>query len=306
MPGAYAHLTVSNHAQKLARTAPISNDTKYALGAHLRFVELGAVSPDYPYLASGQSLWADHMHYHNTAQVLKSGVTHLRMLRGIERERATAWLFAFASHMATDMTIHPIVQNIVGPYKGNESAHRKCEMHQDTFIFQKMDLGDVGLTEHLKSGIASCHAPNEAGKLDPVVAALWLKILKDAYPTENTLTPDPDKWHSGFAMVLKAVTTANRLFPFSRHVATNLNLTYPELGSVEAKYITKLKTPEAVPMDYEQLFKRACENVLAVWIGLDNALTEKSNEFLDRLENWDLDTGKAVPAGRYVFWKEAA
>ena len=107
MPGAYAHITVVNHVQKLTKKTAMSIEAKYALGAHLKFSELGAVSPDYPYLATGQGLWADNMHYKNTSILLKTGITKLRGMTGTDREKALSWLFGFACHMATDMTIHP-------------------------------------------------------------------------------------------------------------------------------------------------------------------------------------------------------
>ena len=304
MAGAYAHITVVNHAQKMAKQTAMSKDTKYALGMHLKYAELGAVSPDYPYLAHGQSVWADNMHYKNTSMLLKNGIEKIRGLTGVDREKAISWLFGFAGHMTTDMTIHPIVEKIVGPYRGNESAHRKCEMHQDSYIFQRMDLGDLGLTEHLKTGIASCHAAGDIDRLDEGIATVWLNMLKAAYPgADQTVMPEPDKWHRGFTGLLKTLTTANRLFPFSRHVATGLNLTYPEVKEIDNKYIHNLKTPEA-NMSYEAVFERACKNVISVWEGLDLALSAKGNAFLDKLADWDLDTGRTVPQHAYVFWKK--
>lgn len=304
MSGAYAHITIVNHAQKMAGTSAISNEAKHALGRHLKYAELGSVSPDYPYLAAGQSHWADNMHYQNTSVLLRSGVEKIQGMTGTDREKAMSWFFGFAGHMATDMTIHPIVESIVGPYKGNESAHRKCEMHQDSHIFQKMDLGDLGLTEHLKSGIASCHASGDDKRLDEAISAVWLTMLKAAYPSgDQIVVPEPDKWHRGFTGLLKALTTANRLFPFSRHVATNLNLTYPEVKEIDSTYIHNLKTPET-RMSYDAVFERACKNVVSVWEGLDMAVSGKSTAFLDSLVNWDLDTGRAVTQHSYVFWKK--
>jgi len=306
MAGAYAHITVVNHVQKLAKKAAMSTEAKYALGMHLKFAELGAVSPDYPYLATGQSLWADNMHYNNTSALLKTGITKLQEMTGTEREKALSWLFGFAGHMVTDMTIHPVVEGIVGPYQANKSAHRKCEMHQDAFIFQKLDVGDVGLTEHLKTGIASCHVARDRQKLDGAISALWLAMLNAAYPGESpNVVAEPDKWHRGFTGILDALTTVNRLFPFSRHVATNLNLTYPAVAEVDNSYIVNLKTPEG-PMNYDAIFERACKNVLEVWEGLDMALTGESSAFLDTLDNWNLDTGRTVPKDAYVFWGKVA
>jgi hypothetical protein len=43
-----------------------------------------------------------------------------------------------------------------------------------------------------------------------------------------------------------------------------------------------------------------------VWKGLDDALAAGRSDALDRLEDWNLDTGRSVQTGRLVFWKEAA
>jgi hypothetical protein len=185
MAGAYAHITVVNHAQKLARNGLRSAEVKYALAMNLRYLELGAVSPDCPYLAIGQSQWADDMHCTRNSSLLKSGIAQLQRLAGVERERATGRVFGFAGHMATDMTVHPVVERLVGPYQGHEAAHRQCEMHQDAFIFQRLDLGDAGLTEHLRGGIASCVDPDDGHTLDPVTGELWLQNAARYLPHER-------------------------------------------------------------------------------------------------------------------------
>lgn len=294
MPGAYAHITIINHAQKRARTANLHSDTKFSLAKHLGHLELGAVSPDYPYLAIGQAQWADKMHYTNTAGLVRAGIRELRKLSEANRSKAVAWFFGLAGHMASDMTIHPIVESIVGSYAENKAAHRECEMHQDAFIFSKMDLGDVGLTEHLRTGIAAC--VRAGGGLDDQISKLWLTMLSEAYPAASVAKPEPDKWHWGFVNLLKGINTANRLFPFSRHVATGLNLTYPELEKVSQKFIQKLKTPEG-ELNYDAIFERACGNVLTVWEGLDTALQGTDTRFIDQMQDWNLDTGKSVAHG---------
>ncbi len=139
MPGAYAHIAVVNDAQKRAGSAGLRDDTLVSLGLFLKYAELGAVSPDYPYLTlkRGQKKWADAMHYTRNASLLRAGVAAVTKLPPDLQSKATAWLLGFAAHMTTDMTIHPVVELRVGPYKGNEGEHRRCEMHQDAFIFGK-------------------------------------------------------------------------------------------------------------------------------------------------------------------------
>ncbi len=112
MPGAYAHIAIVNDAQKRTDTVGLSDETAESLALYLKYIELGAVSPDYPYLAIGESKWADKMHYSNNSQLLRNGVKAVRGLKNEERSRATAWLMGFTAHMTTDMTIHPIVEAV--------------------------------------------------------------------------------------------------------------------------------------------------------------------------------------------------
>jgi hypothetical protein len=200
VPGAYAHITAVKKAKSLAR-GKLSKESLYALCTWFPFAELGCVSPDYPYLGGpGQRYWADQMHYKNTANLLRSGIDAVLKLHGVEREKATSWLLGMVCHMTADMTIHPIVEGIVGPYEQNKAAYRLCEMHQDAFIFSTLDQGDVGLTKHLNTGIASCNAPDIGLMLDLTINQVWLQMLKATYLpgepwnrgiTSLSLTPPP-------------------------------------------------------------------------------------------------------------------
>jgi hypothetical protein len=307
MPGAYAHITAVNDAKSKARGS-LRNETLATLGRWFPFAELGCVSPDYPYLGlpgQGQGYWADQMHYKNTAALLRSGVAGVQKLSGLEREKAMVWLLGFACHMTADMTIHPIVERIVGKYEENKAAHRECEMHQDAFIFSRLRVGEVNVTRQLNTGIASCHEPGNTAALDPAVKALWLQMLRDSYPNaakEGASEPKPDSWHTGFGTVLKAVGGTARLFPFARHVAADAGLVYPDAANVSEKFVKGLSTPEGV-MEYDAVFDRAVANVVQVWKGIDDALAGSDHTFLSSLEDWDLDIGKSVPGEKFVFWR---
>jgi len=77
VPGSYAHITLVNLAREPARldAGPgLPNPAALALGRWLKHCELGAVSPDYPYLAigsKGAAEWADLMHYQHTGDMVK-------------------------------------------------------------------------------------------------------------------------------------------------------------------------------------------------------------------------------------------
>lgn len=309
MPGAYAHISVVNDAQKHAEGAGLREETLLSLGLHLKFLELGAVSPDYPYLTlkRGQKKWADAMHYEHNATLLRAGVATVASMPAHQKATATAWLLGFAAHMATDMTIHPVVELLVGPYQGNESEHRRCEMHQDAFIFPRvMNVGDTGLSEHLSTGIATCHALGDEDVIDPAVELVWQAMLATAYGHEQAGDPPlPSAWHCGFRDILSAMADTNHLFPFARHVCSELNLAYPRMKDIDPRFIKRLNTPEG-RMDYEAIYEKARSNVLAVWKGLDEALVEGRSDALDALEDWNLDTGRSVQTGKLVFWKDVA
>ncbi len=309
MPGAYAHLSVVNDAQKRADAAGLREDTLVSLGRYLKFVELGSVSPDYPYLSlrRDQKRWADDMHYTRNATLLRAGVAAVSRLPAEAKGKATAWLLGFAAHMTTDMTIHPVVELRVGPYAQNKGEHRRCEMHQDAYIFPRvMNVGDTGLSEHLATGIATCHAQENEDVLDPDIEQVWQSMLAAAYQDDLVQVPPlPGSWHAGFRGILTAMAGVNRLFPWARHVSADLNLAYPAETDIDPSFIRQLRTPEG-PLDYGVIYERARSNVLAVWKGLDDALVEGRSDALDQLEDWNLDTGRSVQTGRLVFWKEAA
>jgi hypothetical protein len=64
-----------------------------------------------------------------------------------------------------DVSIHPIVELKVGKYAKNKRAHRECEMHQDAYIFQGLNRGEVGSSPHFNSGIARCGEMGEQPNL---------------------------------------------------------------------------------------------------------------------------------------------
>lgn len=59
-------------------------------------------------------------------------------------------------HVAADITVHPVVELKVGPYAQNQTAHRTCEMNQDAFIWQRLNLGELGYADRVQQNIGSC------------------------------------------------------------------------------------------------------------------------------------------------------
>lgn len=309
MPGAYAHITLVNHLklpQHLESIQGFDPGGASAVLDYLKFCELGAVSPDYPYLVpldSQACKWADLMHYTNTGDMIKSGI---RALAGMQRNedwrKAFAWLCGYAAHVGTDVTIHPVVELKVGPYAENKKQHRVCELNQDAHIFQRFDLGNIGLAEYLDSGIAACGMPADSSKLDPAVAGLWHAMLKECHPTENMANPpDIDKWHQSFKFVVDNVAEeGNKLFPYARHLAVNSGLTYPNADEIDQTFIRGLQVPGGL-MDYDEIFDRAIENVKTVWSLIWKGVFTGDQAFETKIGNWNLDTGRGHN-DKLVFW----
>lgn len=306
MSGAYAHITIANESRaRLRKRSEFSDLLGAAVSGHLGYVELGAISPDYPYLG-GEHDWADLMHHHGSADFLRAGVARIQTLTGVEQEKLTAWLCGVAAHIAADVTIHPIVNLMVGPYEQNKDEHRECEMHQDAHIFARLNLGDdTAVSHHLTDTIGACGDPADPNRLDPHIAVHWRDMLAAVYPARFAKeAPKMDDWHSGFEGLLGKLRVANRLLPFARHLTVGFGLNYPKPGEADQRFIRNLRTPDGGRIDYDALFEKALANVSDLWLTIDGGLTGRDPGPLHALQNWNLDTGRAVPGGEMIFWEE--
>ncbi|MBN9123696.1 MAG: hypothetical protein BGO99_01290 [Nitrosospira sp. 56-18] len=310
MPGAYAHLTLVNLIREPARLEShgLVPDAITAVLDYFRFCELGAVSPDYPYLdiAHPEACeWADRMHYQKTGEVVKAGVGLVRRMEGESRQKAFSWLLGYASHVVTDVTIHPVVELKVGEYQKNKGKHRICEMHQDAHIFQRLNIGEIGLGEHLDSGIWGCCDTPGSGRLDPLIVSIWQGMLEATYPDlYQSRPPIIDNWHGSFRFIVDKAEEGNLLPPFARHVAAGIGLTYPAIDDIDAQYLEGLATPLG-PMHYDQVFERAMNNVLNAWSSISDAVFKSDDTYRAAAVNWNLDTGRN-DKGRYVYWEKQA
>ena len=309
MPGAYAHITLVNLLKAPHHLESVHGFDSYGATAvmdYFKFCELGAVSPDYPYLVPTDKMackWADSMHYTNTGDMIKAGIRFLaKMERNEDWRKAFAWLCGYAAHVGTDMTIHPVVEMKVGTYAQHKTEHRICELNQDAYIFQRLNLGGIGLAEHLDSGIWGCCDAKDSGKLDTAVANLWKAMLQECYPGEFVDNPpDLDKWHNSFKLVVDNVAEeGNKLFPAARHLAVNCGMTYPEVGEIDKTFILGLKVPGG-QMDYDEIFDKAVENVKTIWSLIWRGVFAGDKDSETKLGKWDLDTGRD-DMKNLVFW----
>jgi len=306
MPGAYAHLTMAsllNSSNALIERGGLSAKDIGWLLIYNKFFELGVVGPDYPYLNvlnNTAKKWADAMHYQRTGDRLKAGIRFVRTMPEPEKYKALAWLLGFTSHIITDVTIHPVVELKVGPYEGNEKAHRICEMHQDVFIYKKMDVGDIYHANFLKNGIATCTDPKHADRLDPTICEVWAHMLKSTdSQLYQTQAPDFHAWHRWFKDLVAAAAPGG-LFAWSRHMAIGDGVLYP--ATPDASYIDDLPTPGGGSLSYEKIFQKARRNVRKYWAIVTRACLAGDETDLPLIKNWNLDTGRDE-TGTLTFWK---
>ena len=180
--------------------------------------------------------------------------------------------------------------------------HRVCEMNQDAYIFQRMNLGDIVLAEHLDSGIGRCGDLEDPDQLDPDIRELWEKMLRDVYPDEfEAGPPDMNKWHRRFKFMVEEIAGAdNILMPLARHVSAGLGLLYPEAEDVDMQYVEALETPEA-PIHFDDLFDKAVGHVGTMWSWVARGVLSDDDAYLETIGNWNLDTGRDED-GQLVFW----
>jgi hypothetical protein len=319
MPGAYAHLTlvaVLTDKERLAGLG-LHDDIQHALTRWFSYCELGALSPDYPYLARKYILfadkkaqrWADEFHLTQTLDVIRIGSQKLKTLSGEQREKATAWLFGYMAHVGMDVTVHPVIELIAGPYhesKDNQSKHRLCEMHQDLYIWKKYkpELEDIGVYGHFNEGIAKCLNVSDK-RLDNSVKHFWMDILKEVYPDEFRRNPPHiDKWHRHFLTIISKLekSALKGLFPIARHVGKIRGLTYPLKPDIQ--YLENLQAPDGRLLHYDAIFDHAVQNVGQLWKHTSDHLHQDCQK-LSELGNWSLDEGTYLESSKkeqYVFW----
>ncbi len=311
MPGAYAHITAVNVVQKMMEgQADFPQAGLPIVFNWLKYCELGAVSPDYPYLdiAHGDNArrWADAMHLSRTGDRLKVGIRVLsKMSTSDARDKALAWLLGFTSHVVMDVTLHPVVNLKVGPYEQNKVQHRICEMNQDSYVFEScMNLG-LAYADHLQHGISTCSDPVDEDKIDPDIRYVWNEMFQEVDRTLYLeIVPDMDAWHDCFEDMVRAAGT--RLAALARHVAPGSlgGYAYPYFEDVDRQYLDDLLVPGGQRMSYDEIFNKGCANVAQGWAVVASDVLTGSHRADEFLRNWNLDTGEDEN-GVITFWSHA-
>lgn len=312
MPGPYAHLTLLYELLTPARrTSPSGLDTwlEQSLTDHFEFCALGAVSPDYPNLApvsEAMPQWADAMHGLRTGSMLHAGVRYLAgEPAGEIRDRQTAWFMGYCAHVAADVAIHPVVRAKVGDYASNQRLHRICEMHQDSHIYRRMNLGEIGESESFAMIVAGCSTSEDGQQLDPSICHIWQSMLTESYPElARQGVPDPTIWHQRFIeRVQRSRARQKRYFPLADAISEKISEDYPLQAAVDRQFLDELEIPADPPLHlhYDEIFDHAVTCVALLWNRIAAAISD-DNSHHGSFDDWDLDTG-LDQTGRLVLWQ---
>jgi len=313
MSAGYAHITLVNQlgTPNILDKIGFPHEAAAAVLDWFKFCELGAISPDYPYLKiedAGAQKWADDMHKRKAGEMIHTGISLLKEKKGEARGKGLAWLLGYAAHVYTDLTIHPVVNLKVGrPYELHKTEHRICEMHQDVYIYQRLNLGPIEFAEHLDSGIVLCAAKDDKEVLDIDITEIWSAMLQKVYEDDFSIRrPKINEWHKRFKFVIdKIAEEGGKLVPLARHVASGLGLVYPSREEVDINFIKNLKTPSGFK-HYDEIFDHAKEVVLEVWQLIAEAIIEKTDLYFAKIgKNVNLDEGTG-DKGEIVTWEVIA
>jgi hypothetical protein len=312
MPGPYAHITLLQELVRPVTLESIFNPSSgyaAALRTYFPYCALGAVSPDYPNLAQGDesvATWADAMHDTRTCEMITAGIRRIRWAHGTVRDKQLAWLLGYCAHVATDVTIHPVVQaKVGGVYAENQRHHRICEMNQDSYIYRRMNMGEIGVSDVFARTVAHCSNRDDSTQLDHDIVTLWEGMLKDVHPELYArCQPDCASWHWEFIVdVAGSAAGAAKLFPLAGVIAAKMAASYPEYDQVDRQYIDELIIPSKIPqsLHYDDIFDHATDNVAALWRLVERAVCDENASNLPAFGDWNPDTG-LDEFGRLVFW----
>ncbi len=304
MPGPYAHLTLVHVLQSRVASGGIPGldpHVQPAVALSPSYCYLGAFAPDCSYFAfaaPGHVEWGDRIHKRGAMAVVRAAA---RRVHGepdaLRRRQGLAWVLGFASHVVADAVVHPIVNAIAGDYyesAENARKHKECELHQDTYIYQELELDVIGRAAMMKEIAAGC---SEGGRgLNPWIAALWRDSLVEVYRDGAREPADPARWFEAFHRLIDVADEGHH-FSFRERLAAK-GLMYVVPNRVDPAFVKGLWTP-AGKQDYQDVFARAVEATAAMWVDVARAVAGDEAALVARP---DLNINDGTVNAGPVYW----
>jgi hypothetical protein len=324
MAGGYTHLTlVRSSITAGRRKIPVLKDVLDSWG---RFTYLGGISPDYPYLGL-DTAWADNMHKGKTNAMIAHALPLIhkeRISRPADRawRQKFAWLLGFVSHMVADVTVHPVVNILVGKYEFHKEEHRICEMNQDVWIYNKITGLDLHVSDNMKGEIRSC---GTAIDLNDDVEGLWKSALEKTYG-QSLQSDQIDRWHAFFIKLIDLAEIGGKIPVFGQHMVSGA-YAYPANSELDSRYFDKVPVPvsaevknttdpssldyhqpkdRGAPCSFKDIFTKARDNIVDAWSALAQDLYENDRavgkRHLSVFGDWSLDTGVNNKTQKLIYW----
>lgn len=317
MAGQFTHILVAKHALdglQVKTGLPFLN--------HKSYIYAGAVAPDLPYFLKGYGSsfdWAERMHHKNTKEAILAGLEYLDKKKSIESE---AWFMGYIAHVITDMTIHPVVNAISGPYYTSKKveeaqhSHRYTEMIQDSFVVSEFCQSDFNLDDFSKMLLKVSNKISNR-EISEKIKNIWIEMLRSSdEDLFKRKVPKIDKWYDNYLDFMTnpvdaSVLKEEELVKFLGVKA----ILYKDINMINEailkKYITNLPFPEmsnemqyileSKPLNYSDVFNRTVLLVMDIW----EMIYSRRIEFEKILNDWSLDTGGIIGEESHrspVFW----
>lgn len=298
MPATFTHFTLFYEALSNLKE---HTQLQIALKKYSQFGLLGTNSPDFPIVVCDK-LWETLLHGSTAGNVIIPAISLLRPLSGIKRQKCLAWFCGYLSHMAADTTVHPMVNLLVGPYLGNEIQHQTCEVHQDAYIFSRLNLDGITKCEFIKPVISSTCALDNRLALDYDILEFWESLTSLAFPEQKI--PNFHWWFDSYTEIVDKLAEegVHRHVRSLAQMAGQSHLLQLNSDQIDLPaYISSLPIPHEQTASYDQVFDKAVANTVTTWIALDSALSSSDSLELPLSALWDLNTGK-IDDLNFLFW----
>ncbi|MCL2524168.1 MAG: zinc dependent phospholipase C family protein [Betaproteobacteria bacterium] len=326
MAGAFTHLSIvrSIYADpnRLSAIPGLTPDIRFALQFYSNFVDLGAISPDCAYFDITDSdqeaaSWANVMHYWRTGDFVREAIAQLRNkdFTKEENQKTLAWLFGYASHLVTDLTVHPVVGLRVGEYETHKSEHRFCELQQDAYMFFRTLGIEAAAADYIKgAGLKSCTNEPSNNNLYAGISKLWIHSLSAIRPSTGDASyifgnipnkmPRPRTWFKWFCGMIDKGAENGCKIPILSHFLLKYGFSLPkDQKAIDMSYVNGLATPDGENVDFPVIFEMAVNNTIKYWGELAAALRMDSLKPFS-LPNANLDSGKIDETDTLIFWSE--